>query len=62
MTAFEKVLMKRDGMTEEEAREELKYVKEEINDLIACGDYEGVEDLLMYDYGLEMDYILDILL
>jgi len=62
MTAFEKVLMKRDGMTEEEARAELEYVKEEINDLVACGDYEGVEDLLMYDYGLEMDYILDILL
>lgn len=61
MTAFEKVLMKRDGLTEEEAREERKYAKEEIAELVALGDYEGVEDFLSGEYGLEMDYIFDLI-
>lgn len=61
MTAFEKILMKRDGLTEEEAREERKYAKEEIAELVAFEDYEGVEDFLAGEYGLEMDYIFDLI-
>ena len=61
MTEFEKVLMKRDGLTEEEAREEKNYAKETIADLVACGYYDEVEDFLIGEYGLEMDYIFDLL-
>ena len=61
MTAFEKVLMKRDGMTEEEAKEELNYAREEVAELVAFEDYEGVEDFLAGEYGLEMDYIFDLI-
>ena len=61
MTNFEKVLMERDGLTEEEAREEKRYAKETIEDLVACGEYEEVEDFLAGEYGLEMDYIFDII-
>jgi hypothetical protein len=52
--------MKRDGMTPGEAQALVDEVREEIDD---CeGDYDEVESI-MYDYlGLEMDYIVDILL
>ena len=48
------IFMRRDGMTREEAIEEINYISDEIN----CLDYDEVEDFLLYDYGLEMDYIM----
>lgn len=47
------IFMRRDNMTREEAIEEINYISDEIN----CLDYDEVEDFLLYDYGLEMDYI-----
>lgn len=59
MTDFEKILIKRDGMSKEEAHEELMNVRNDVFD----GDYEyeDVEDILMDDYGLEPDYLMDVL-
>ena len=63
MTDFEKVMMNRDRMTAEEARNERMRAAEELDLLVAQGaSYDEVEDMLMDDYGLEMDYILDLLL
>lgn len=59
MKSVIEILMNRDGMTESEAKNEIEYVREMIND--ANGNYDEVEDI-MYGYlGLEMDYIFDIL-
>lgn len=61
MTDFEKVLMNRDGMTREEAKAEHKRAREEFYNYINDGaDYDDIEDMLD-DYGLEMDYIFDLL-
>jgi hypothetical protein len=61
-TDFEKVMMSRDGMTEKEAKEELKRAREEFYNLIESGaGYTDVEDLLLDDYGLEMDYLMDLI-
>lgn len=62
MTDFEQVLIERDGYTREEARMERNNAREMLYDAIAEGDsYDDIEDILAYDYGLEMDYIFDIL-
>ena len=57
------ILMERDGLTEEEAREQVEDAVEAINDILENGgSYEEAEDVLLEDLGLEMDYIFDLLL
>ena len=53
-----KILMNRDGLTYEEAREEYEITQEEILESVADG-YCDVEDILLNNLGLEMDYIFD---
>lgn len=56
------ILMERDELTEEEAREQVEDVAKAINDnLENGGSYEEAEDVLLEDLGLEMDYIFDLL-
>ena len=55
------VLVRRDGITEEEAERQVADFREEIDDLIMEGDLEGIEDALMDDFGLEPDYLMDVL-
>lgn len=62
MTDFEKVMINRDGMTRDEAREERERVSNEIAEAIGDGaSYCDIEDMLSYDCGLEMDYIFDLI-
>lgn len=62
MTDFERVMVERDGYTEEEARMELNNAREMFYDAISQGeDYDMIEDLLAGEYGLEMDYVLDLI-
>lgn len=49
------VLMRRDGMTRPEAVEMILQGRE---DVLRGGDYE---DILQYDFGLEPDYIFDLI-
>ena len=63
VTEFEKVLMNRDNMTKEETHKEYQNASEMIFDMLEDGaGYEEVEDTLMCEYGLEMDYIMDLLI
>ena len=54
-----KILMERDGMTEKEASEHYEAVKQEISN--SNYDYDEVEEIMAAEFGLEMDYIFDIL-
>jgi len=54
-----KVLMERDGLTEEEALEQVSNVKEELYNRLAEGDIP--EDICEEEFGLEPDYIFDLL-
>ena len=54
MRDIERVLMRRDGLTADEAREQ---VEEMHQDILNGADPEE----LLYDIGLEPDYIFDIL-
>ena len=53
------ILCRRDGMSEEDAKALVDQTIAEINDNL--GDHEAVEDIMMCNLGLEMDYIFDLL-
>ena len=55
------ILMKRDGISFEEARRLCEDVVDEIHMAIASGDFLLAEELMMSDLGLEPDYLMDIL-
>ena len=55
------VLMKRDNMTEQEAKKLVSRVSEEITNAIENDEYDLVEEIMYSDLGLEMDYIDDVL-
>lgn len=62
MNNMKNVLMNRDGMTEAEAASELMSARESLYDILDNGGgYNEVEDMMLGDYGLEMDYIFDIM-
>lgn len=65
MTEFEKVLMNRDGLSAEEANIELQNATESALEILGDADlssYDEIEDMLAMEYGLEMDYIFDLLI
>lgn len=55
------ILMKRDGLTRDEATLTYNAFLEDAQSYIDSGDEEALEDLLMDELGLEPDYIFDIL-
>ena len=62
MTDFEKALVDRDRVTREEARRERDNARNAMCELIDGGCcYDEVEDMLLCDYGLEMDYLFDLI-
>lgn len=61
MDSITEVLMRRDGLSEEDAKREVEDFKADIEDSIMSGDLEDIEDALMNDLGLEPDYLMDIL-
>lgn len=56
------ILIRRDGITKEEAKNTLEETREMINDAIASGNFDEVEDIMYSELGLEMDYIDEILI
>ena len=61
MDSITEVLMRRDGLSEEDAKREVDDFRADIEDSIMSGDLEDIEDALMNDLGLEPDYLMDIL-
>lgn len=59
MNRVVRILMERDGLTEEEATAQLNEVRE----MMAECDYDTFEceEIIMSELGLELDYIMDIL-
>lgn len=57
MNPVVKILMERDGMTEQEAIDLVRETKEELMNSQCC---DGA-DIIMENLGLEPDYIMDIL-
>lgn len=63
LTEFEQALIHRDGDTKQEARKHREEASKQLHDILAGGGgYDEVEDMLACEYGLEMDYIFDLLM
>ena len=63
MDSMKNVLKNRDGMSEQDAVREVESAREALYDILENGgDYGDVEDMMLDDYGLEMDYIFDLLI
>lgn len=61
MNGIKEVLMNRDGLTEQDANEMVSMMKEEFYEIAETGgNLDDVEELL-YEEGLELDYIFDLL-
>lgn len=61
MNRVVKILMERDGISESEAKEQVKNCRNEMYSAIAIGDFILAEEIIEMDLGLEPDYIPDIL-
>ena len=62
MKEVKKILIDRDEMSEQEADEYIDECMSEIYEMIEEGDYLEVEDAFADMFGLEPDYLLDMLL
>ena len=56
MTGTKRILMERDNLTSEEADEAMSGIRKMVAD---GATYNEIEEALLYDLGLEMDYISD---
>lgn len=62
MDNFETVLMRRDGMRKDEALRRKREARAELYRILEeGGDYDDVEEMMADEYGLELDYIEDLL-
>lgn len=59
MNRIIKILMERDNMTYEEAKEAYEDTKAELMDAIEGSSVLTPEEVLLEELGLEMDYIFD---
>ena len=55
------ILMTRDGISEEEAKQRVKDFRLSAKEAIENGDFDDVEELLQDDLGLEPDYLFDLI-
>lgn len=59
MNRVVKILMERDGMTEEEAKAEVRAGRQEMLEALEYG--EDLDDMMSDLFGLEPDYLFDVL-
>jgi len=56
------VLMRRDNLSKEEAREVVKETMESVRECIEEGDFEAAEDIFTSELGLEPDYLINVIM
>ena len=55
------ILQTRDGMRQEDAIDFYNYVMDNIFTLIGYGEWEEAEDLFEEEFGLEIDYLIELI-
>ena len=58
---IKKILMERDGVTEAEAIEQIEEAIETFNEYLESGDNESAHDICQECFGLEPDYLFEIM-
>ena len=60
MGSLKQTIIKRDNITAEEADKQIAAAKEEFYILLEEGDFDGAYDICATYFGLEPDYIFDV--
>ena len=61
METIKQVLMRRDGMTADEADDLIEDAKGNLHHYLEIGDMEAAENICQEYFGLEPDYIMELL-
>ena len=61
METILEVLMRRDHLSKKEALMQIKEAKEALQDYLAEGDLESAENVCQEFFGLEPDYVIDLM-
>jgi hypothetical protein len=61
METIKEVLMRRDGMSEAEADDLIDEAREQMYEYLEEGDEQAAEDICQEYFGLEPDYIMELL-
>lgn len=62
MESIKEVLMKRDGMSSQDADDLIREATDDLEDRIADGDFNAAEDVCLEYFNLETDYIFDLIM
>lgn len=57
MKEIVEILMRRDGISKADAIQLYKDTKAEIDEALALGNHDEVEDIIASNLGLELDYV-----
>jgi len=60
MSELMKILMKRDGLTQEQAKQQIKEAKKNIREMVNDPEF-NLEEFMMEEFDLEPDYIFDLM-
>ena len=61
METIKQVLMRRDGLTAEEAEACIEEAREQLQEYLENGEMDFAEDICQEMFGLEPDYIMELL-
>jgi len=61
MKSIKEILMQRDGLSEEEANDRIAEAKGDLAEAMSMGDMEYAEDICAEHFGLEPDYIFELI-
>lgn len=56
-----RIIMKRDGLSHEEASQVVNDAREAMLEAAANEDYDEAEEIMYSELGLEMDYLFDLI-
>ena len=61
MLTLKQTIMEKDGISSKEADKQIKSAKEAIQEYLDYGDTESAHDVCMEFFGLEPDYLMDLI-
>ena len=61
MNSIKEILMRRDGLTEAEANDEIAEAKDQLDEYLRDGDLASAENICQQYFGLEPDYVMELL-
>ena len=61
METIKQVLMRRDSLTADEAQDRIDHAQELLQEYLAEGDIESAERICEDEFGLEPDYLMELL-